>query len=272
MSEANSFEDLLPDTDELYHRLLSELKYLENQPSCFAENNDSVELIREQFEKMDEKNWTLNISPNWILPIEENNVDAPENSRRDFSIAKGFAVIGGIIRVEDGEFDEYALNLTILAQRDSELRGEGDNMYLGAPCCLDEEFSGRNWRVAKRYHFDIDIGDDNNESKPATHLQSGGSFDSDHFPQHRSEIDPHYCSTPLDKPRLPHPPMDPLLIIHMLVEQYHSLRDIIQDSWAPEVKISERHMWVKYYSRINDLLRQDEGSRDTVDRLFDNEF
>ncbi|WP_152420141.1 hypothetical protein [Halorubrum distributum] len=272
MQPANSYDGLLPDVEDLYHHLLEELIYLESLPGVFAENRDSVELILEQFERMDCHNWTLDIAPNFVIEINESQGNDSEDSRRDYAISGGFAVIGGLINVCDGEFENYALNLTFLTQPESELRGEGENRYLGAPCCRREVLENPDWRVAKRYHFDIDIGNNKNESKPVTHLQSGGSFDADHFPEHRSYIDPHYCRTPLDKPRLPHPPMDPLLIIHLLVEQYQSLQNIVQDTWAHRVKVSEQQMWTKYYSRINDLLREDQGSRDTLDRLFDNSF
>ena len=259
-----SFENLLPKPEELYDHLLSELEYLRTiEGSEFSRNLDGVILVHEELKQANPQNWTLNIHPNWVFEIGGEKVDGDYS--RDFSNNKGKAVIGGRISVSEGGFKEYSLNLAFLAQEDTEARGREQNKHLGAPCCWKHDDMQSDYRVARRYHFDIDLGDNDDESKPITHLQSGGKFKSDYL---RFD-DPHYCSSPLDKPRLPHPPMDPILIIHMLATQYKSLRDIIRSGWGSHVRDAENELWEPYHSTISNWYATDAES-DTFASFIDN--
>lgn len=269
MSVKNQSEALLPDSTDLYELLVTQLEYLKDQPGVLAENKRQFNIQYQDLKSSDENDWKLDISPNWAIPIGGSSTYGTRNTQRDFA-QKGFALIGGLIEVKDGSFKEYSLNLTLLAQHATEVRSDDGSILEGTPCCWNG-ITEDDWRVAKRYHFDIDVDDDGkHEPKPVTHLQSGGKFKEEHVPSHRSNLIPHYCHTPVDKPRLPHPPMDPILIIHLLIRQYYSLRNIVQDSWPSRVKSSEQTMWKNYYSRVQQLLDEDEKSRATVDTLFDN--
>lgn len=271
MFDKSRSKSLLPDPTDLRELLVAELEYLKDQPGILAENKDLFNNQYRDLKSSKKHNWKLNIDPNWVIQIGGSPTDGSESTSRDFD-KEGFALIGGLIEVEDGSFKEYALNLTLLAQRATEVRSGDGSVYTGTPCCW-KELKSDDWRVAKRYHFDIDVddvdSDDKHVSRPVTHLQSGGEFKEKYLPSRRAYLSPHYCSTSLDKPRLPHPPMDPVLLIQLLIQQYHSLRKLVQDSWASQVKSSERTLWKNYYSRIHQLLEEDKSSRATVDTLFD---
>ncbi|WP_455450017.1 hypothetical protein [Natrinema thermotolerans] len=242
-----SHDNLLPDPEELYDHLVSEFSYFRSLESGeFSRNLDHVKMVHERLKKSDPENWTLNLSPNWVLDIGGKHADTVQS--RDFGENKGKAVIGGIIKVSDGSFEEYSLSLSFLAQKNTEARGREENEHIGAPCCWSRDDIEEDWRIARRYHFDIDMGDNDDESKPVSHLQSGGKFQKEHL----QWPDPHYCQSPLDKPRLPHPPMDPILILHMLATQYESLRGIIQHQWENHVRAAEDKLWEPYHSTISD--------------------
>ncbi|WP_224268579.1 hypothetical protein [Haloprofundus salinisoli] len=268
MSTKTSSEDLLPEPDKLYELLISELEYLYNLGGVLARNKDSFRTKRAELQKMDSENWKLDITPNWVLPITGPEEQAQRQNARDFSKAEGFALIGGLIHVEDGTYDDYSLNLTLLAQGDTELRGSDENKHIDAPCCWGAESMQSSWRVAKRYHFDIDLGGDD-ESKPITHLQSGGAFKKKHLPTGIKHHEPHYCSTPLDKPRLTYPPMDPILILQILVTQYDSLNRIMVNTWNAQVQKAESTLWTKYYLHLSDIMGMQKRS-ETLDSYIEN--
>lgn len=257
-------KDLLPDADQLYSHLLSELEYLRGiDADKFVRNRDYVISAHEQLKQGSPEEWVLDINPNWVFEIGGEVFDAGE--ARDFSNNKGKAAIGGKISVEDESYQEYSLSLTLLSQEESDAPGREVNRYLGAPCCWNDGDVDSTYRVARRYHFDIDIGDNDDEVKPISHLQNGGKFNSDHL----VGTDPHYCSSALDKPRLPHPPMDPLLILNMIATQYTTLKKLVQGKWNREVRKAEEELWKPYHTRISGWYSQDSRS-ETFASYIDN--
>lgn len=257
-------EELLPDHSDLYSRLVSELEFLKTQPGNFNRNSDRIEKCLSELRNGADDNWKLNIDPNWIIRIKVPEVVSRTDQSRDFAIEDGWAVIGGIINVKHGEFTEYSLNLAFLAESDTENRGQDIN----APCCWRADHDDK-WRVAKRYHFDIDPGNGSDESKPITHLQSRGKFDDGHLPGFLADQGVHYCATPLDKPRLAYPPMDPILLIQMVLDQYGCPQQLGTDHWPSEVMTSESKLWGRYYARIADHFGTDDRSQ-SFDTLISN--
>lgn len=251
-------EDLYPDGDELYELLKNELSYLKDKDGPIARNRTYITTLYENLKDMEPTDWELDISPNWLLRF---GGDAEgDQDRRDFGSAEGIAVIGGYGSATDGDIDHYSINLTLLAQSETDTRGSD------APCCWQRDQMDSDWRVARRYHFDIEtITENEQDPKPVSHFQSGGNFDGQALPHH----DPHYCSSPLDKPRLPHPPMDPLLILHMLATQYDSLERLIESSWVGFVKESENKLWRPYHKAIVGQY-QTESTRPTMAEFFEN--
>lgn len=256
---------LLPDHANLYSRLVAELEFLKSQPGSFSRNKDRIERCLSELRNGEEDNWTLNIDPNWTVRIKVPELIARSNQSRDFAIKDGLAVIGGLIDVSGGEFTEYSLNLAFLAEQDSENRGQDIN----APCCWRGHHDDQ-WRVAKRYHFDVDPGNEGDENKPITHLQSRGEFDVDHLPSHLIKQGVHYCATPLDKPRLPYPPMDPVLLLQMVLDQYNCPKQLETEHWTSEVMTSEEELWSRYYNRISEQFSSSDRS-ESFDTLLSNE-
>ena len=245
-------DGLLPDAPDLYHHLISQLDYMRGFDNKLGRNSHNFEKSYFQLKRQSENDWELDINPNWVVRI-----STPDHIEgRDFATADGYAVIGGIIDVAEGSFVEYSLGLTLLARENSEVRGGG----VGSPCCWTYREEDTEWRVAKRYHFDIDPGSDDSEDKPITHLQSGGNFDSAPLPSGLSQDQVHYCSSPLDKPRLPYPPMDPVLLFEMVSDQYGSPKYFESETWSPLVRESETKLWGKYYHRISEHLAKEDRS------------
>lgn len=264
MPRLPSPDTLLPKPKELYSRLVDEVRFLKDQAGMKENNKNSLERSYHRLSNQEPTDWTLNIQPNWIIKIEAPDERTQRDRSRDFSNDDGWAVIGGYISVRDNEYTNYSINLTILAGRDSEYRGQG----IGDPCCWDGEGAEDAWRVAKQYHFDIDVGDNDDESKPITHFQSRGKFDPDRLPNAIWES-VHYCSTPLDKPRLPFPPMDPVLLVQIIKDQYGCPEQLHSEYWGSEVLDSESMLWGSYYSGIAQHMDDDNRS-DPFDSLLSN--
>jgi len=257
-------EDLYPDGDELYELLVSELEYLKDRDGPIAQNRSHITSAYEGLKGMSSTDWELDINPNWILRFggsPEDRMVRGERTQRDFHNTAGIAVIGGYASVTDAEIDHYETNLTLLVQSETDTRASA------APCCWEHDEMNADWRVARRFHFDIETGADEGEDdpKPVAHMQSGGNFEAQPVPRHEA----HYCSSPLDKPRLPHPPMDPLLILHTLATQYDDLERLIEDDWIGNVKESEDTLWEPYHEAILGQYRTEE-TRPTMAEFFMN--
>jgi hypothetical protein len=255
-------EDLYPDAEVLYELLLTQLRYLKDRDGLIAGNRKSIRTTYENMKEMEPTDYELNIKPNWELRFGgDTEADSNQQSRRDFHNAQGIALIGGRVIVDAGDIKHYETNLVLLTQAETDTRA-GDS-----PCCWEHDEMNEEWRVARRYHFDIETvtleGED--DPKPVTHMQTGGNFDGQPVAGH----DPHYCTSPLDKPRLPHPPMDPLLILHTLATQYDGLEPLIEDQWIGYVKDSENKLWEPYHEAILGQYRTEE-TRKTMAGFFMN--
>ncbi|SMO70091.1 hypothetical protein SAMN06264867_106228 [Halorubrum cibi] len=265
MPNMPSPDELLPDPDELYEHLVDQLSFLQNRGGKISRNKRNFRKTLSTLEEEDPEDWTLDINPNWIVQIETPDYLSRNDSKRDFAIQDGLAVVGGIIKAEENQFKEYSLHLTLIAHRNSEVRGH----HAGAPCCWNHGSDEWKFRVAKRYHFDIDVGDDDTEDKPIAHLQSGGNFKKENLPKEIDSDAIHYCSTPLDKPRLPHPPMDPILVLQLVADQYECPSDIRSEYWESQIFEAESMLWERYYSRISEHVSNNDRT-DLFDSLISN--
>jgi hypothetical protein len=248
-------QDLLPTPEEVGERLLSEIRYLENQENTITQmtGNDVFVQQRQQLERQSfDGDWSFNLTPNWNLKLSD--PDKPRSiGRDDFDDNLAVGVIGGKIRVSDSQFDDYSFNFSILVEEESEQRGSESTVE--CPCCWED--CEKDFRVARRYHFDIDIGDNDNAPKPISHLQIGGKFKEDAV----RGYSPHYCLSPLDKPRIPYPPMDPALIFNMISTQYYPVKSSIQESWQSVVRKSEKILWNPYHQNLASEYRSDGNQR-----------
>ncbi|MFB6186908.1 MAG: hypothetical protein ABEI86_08590, partial [Halobacteriaceae archaeon] len=114
----------------------------------------------------------------------------------------------------------------------------------GALCCPVEHED--KWTVVRRFHFDIDSGGEGHEPKPVSHIQTGGNISDGHGIYE----DFHYCRTELDKPRIQYPPMDIVLVLDLILDQYSNLISNRDRDWKSLVSRSEETLWAPYYKEI----------------------
>lgn len=258
-------EDLIPDPEAVGERLLAELSYLTDQDHTIhdADHNGFLYTQMQKLEDADfTGDWSFSLEPNWMVQLSDSS-DGPFNDRGDFSGKSAWGAIGGNVEVEEGEFQNYAFSLALLVQEDSERRGDEEGV--NCPCCWgdesnwidSEETAYKCWRVARRYHFDIDLGQNDHERKPISHLQIGGRFQDGHVNTiAEQDLDTHYCLSPLDKPRIPYPPMDPALIYTMVLSQYSYPRQQVEEDWYKIARKSEEKLWDPYHKRLGNQYMQ----------------
>jgi len=261
----------LPDPETFGERLLEVTEYLQGQSSTelpvfqtgvFAQHRNDLE------DKDFSGDWSFEFDPHWEVKLgNPEEADRMGIERPDFGDSDAFGVIGGNVNVEDGEFKQYSFSLSILVESGAELRSESDSNDAEDSCCWNgyEDEPGRDWRLARRLHFDIDLGNDDNESKPITHLQIGGNSQIQGTPEGHPV---HYCSSPLDKPRVPYPPMDPVLLLHMLITQYPTISSANQGTWYDQVTSSEELLWDDYHGWLANTDNRDGQNQPFANLLF----
>lgn len=264
-------KDQLPDPETFGERLLEVTKYLQGQNSTelpvfqtgvFAQHRNDLEDIDFSGD------WSFEFDPHWEVKLgNREEADRMGIERPDFGDSDAFGVIGGNVNVEYGEFKQYSFSLSILVESAAELRGDSDSDEAEDPCCWNgyDDEPGCDWRLARRLHFDIDLGNNDNESKPITHLQIGGNSQIQSTPEGHSV---HYCSSPLDKPRVPYPPMDPVLLLHMLITQYPTISSANQGTWYDQVTSSEELLWDGYHNWLANTDNREERSEPFANLLF----
>lgn len=213
--------------------------------------SEAIEAKCRQFKRRyeDEDNWTLDISPNWQFKIEDG---------RDFSSSEGRAVVGGKIEVEGGQYKQYSLNLSILQKGYRTPTGTAPDV--NGPLCCSHDWNDK-WTMVRRFHFDVDVGGPGEEPKPVCHLQTGGNMGSPgDIPQRF-----HYCRTELDKPRIPHPPMDLVLILDLILDQYGNLASYRDKDWHGLVLRCEEELWGPYFDHLGSRYRAGGPSRVAAD-------
>lgn len=256
MAPVPPVDGLLPDPGELHAHLITQFEFLKGRNSTLSRHSDEFEQIYSDLKTSDPSNWSLDITPNWAIRLELPDFIVETKPSRDFAIENGWAIVGGNIDVSDGTYTDYAFHLSFLASEEEEVRGEPSS----GPCCWRAEEQDWDYRVAKQYHFDIDPGRNRNEAKPVAHFQSQGSFEQARLPPGLRHQDIHYCSTPLDKPRLAHPPMDPILLLQIVSEQYGGPESMFSEHWDPMVVEAESTLWTGYYSGVSEHLGEDDRS------------
>jgi hypothetical protein len=186
----------------------------------------------------DPENWSFEISPNWTFIIED---------EKDFEDrGSGYAVVGCDLEIKTGQIERYSLTLTILQNKVS-AQGAKPGEMNGPLCC--GTVSEHDYHIVRRLHFDVDPIDGQNP-KPVCHLQVGGKVSpSSRFSSSIGQK-PHYCRSNIKKPRVPHPPMDPVLLLDTVFTQYTNLQVNRDDKWIGMVRESEKKLWKPYMSSL----------------------
>lgn len=243
----------MPEPDKLYHHLRNAFNKLEGNvdyiPGADSRVEQSVDKACRQLSNGNESDWTLKSDPYLIFNL---------NSERDFANGNGQARLGGNINVSDGHYEMFSCSLILAVQHPS----ENDDLPKGLDhCCIEtgkDEIENSFFHILDRVHWDIDTGDDDDERKPVCHFQVGGEVSDNAFNESFEKY--HYCSNGLDKPRIPHPPMDPILVFNMLINQYHSLESFNQSQWAGIVDKGEAALWERYYDSTQGMVSTDSGT------------
>lgn len=245
---ASMFEHLKATLDEIPGRLGNINRQL-------VTASEAVEAKCRQFNSRYDNDdyWVLDISPNWQFKIED---------ARDFSSSEGRAVVGGRIEVEEGHYKQYSLNLSILQKGYRALAETAPEV--NGPLCCSHDWNDE-WTMVRRFHFDIDVGGHGEEPKPVCHLQTGGNMGAPgDIPQRF-----HYCRTELDKPRIPHPPMDLVLVLDLILDQYGNLSSYRDREWHGLVIRSEEKLWGPYFDHLGSRYRAD-GPRHVAADIISN--
>jgi len=248
--------DLIPEPASMFEHLNATLDEIPGRlgkiDRQLVTHSEAIEAKCRQFKRRydDEDNWTLNISPNWQFKIEDG---------RDFASSEGMAVVGGRVQVRDGEYEIYSFNLSIL-QKGYGAPGGTAMTGVNQSLCCSYDFN-ETWTMVRRFHFDVDVGGPGEEPKPVCHLQTGGKMANADDIVHRL----HYCRTELDKPRIPHPPMDLVLILDLILEQYGNLASYRDKNWHGLVLRSEEELWGPYFDHLGSRYRAGGPSRVAVD-------
>lgn len=259
-------DEQLPTPEQFGKRLERAVEYLDMQEGSVLSpaSEQSLKIYRSKLSQEDfsDDEWDIEFSPPLEIPLEPpGDRDRTGTERPDFENAKGYAQISGLVSVENGEFTEYSFSLCILTQESEENRSESTVDSEEIPCCWSETDS--KWRVARRLHFDIDTGRTDDERKPMAHVQVGGEVpDKTVHSDYSSNGGYHYCDSPLDKPRIPYPPTDPVILLNMVIRQYPSVQSADQESWRSVVVDSEELLWRPYHKFVRDAYT--DSSRDPL--------
>lgn len=264
--------DQMPDPEQFGRRLKGVVEYLDGQSSSdLPILRDGV--LSQHYDRLNRidfsSDWYFSLSPQWEIKLgSEASHDPMGIERPDLGDSNAFATIGGEVNVENGEFEQYSFSVSLLVQPDTENRSDPDSDDADDPCCWKVpvcEDEPCHWRLARRFHFDIDLGDNNHEPKPISHLQIGGKSQLGTNPRGESL---HYCSSPLDKPRIPYPPMDPTLLLHMLITQYPTISSADQETWHDHIISSERLLWDDYHGWLSNTHHRDRENKPFSNMIF----
>jgi hypothetical protein len=134
-----------------------------------------------------------------------------------------------------------------------------------APFCFRQEYDSEqmkekirennNRRVMLRFHFDKRTKDTDPEL--FYHFHVGGDQEIDEF---------FWIPQQVDIPRIPHPPMDPLLILEMILQNFYKkdrstkkIYDILMDpDWRTAVCKSQRIFQMRYFEKCCEFLAKPE--------------
>lgn len=182
-----------------------------------------------QLESGSIRDWKLNTPIPWTVPLDWREIQPP---------ATAVLEIGVNIDVRGGRIDQHVVVFSVVAT--------GGNIPVPPKdSCCRHAFPTAS-RIIRRVHFDIDVARSGDE-RPRTHLQIGGQLD-----ESLADSPRHYCQDSyLDIPRIPCAPMDPILLLEVLIRQFHpeSLASLTEEpDWRGLVRVSEELWLRKHYA------------------------
>lgn len=214
------------------------------EAGCPTIRNKASSVLQRIKQQHDGDNWSLKVGP-WILPINEND--------DIFNVRKACLLIYGLIEARDSELDKSSFSVGIVLNPPRE-----DNEMT---CC--DKLNKDQYRVARLFRFEFEEGNIET-SKPASHMHYGGKL-------------PSYLSLPyhncledwIEKPRIPIPPLDFVLLFEIFLRQFNLgiKKKLFKESfWRKCIRKSERMLLTKYYTNVHICLSED-GEGTLLDSL-----
>ena len=151
-------------------------------------------------------------------------------------------LIGGWLAFEDGELIGYSYLVSVVFLTESDHQQKyakhGKRNINAQSCCLHNRPNTK--RIVRKIHFDYDQTLEEIELKK--HMQIGGKFPEHHLSD-LAHANFHFCSEHyLEEPRIPIPPYDFVLLLDLMIRQFHTPFDEWKNEgdWRKIVEESRR--------------------------------
>lgn len=196
------------------------------------------------------KKWNLNISPNLLFTVNNDNFCGPLGETK--------IAIGGFMKSDGDVLYEHSIAVSFI-YTPYEDECSTSEMY----CCTDLKAASP--QIVRRFHFDFD-SKLSSEDRPISHLQYGGKFNSQHIGM--KPIPEYKLFKAIDHPRLPLPPYDLTLIIDMFLSQIPTDTGILRESSWPGLISRSEDIWLKtYYEDVLNHMNQSKRRNSTYQHL-----
>lgn len=167
------------------------------------------------------------------------------------------ALVGGTTIAEGSEVTYSSLSICITFTTEIGTAGSSAIMTASSgsnlrSCCLTVCENRK--RIVRRFHFDHQPNESN---KPPSHIQYGGVL-----PDNNITLDRHYCLEHfLEPPRLHYLPMDPVLLIDLVIREFKTPLDKWRQepAWSKLVLKSQKIWWSGYWEWMSAHLRKASG-------------
>lgn len=195
------------------------------EAGCYSICRHASGVLKRIKDLTDDQNWALDIGP-WWIPI----------SREDdnFRTRGATAILGGRIKVVDSKLDTLSFSVGILLNPPRQT----DELT----CCDHRHRSG--YRMARLFRFEVEEGSVET-SKPYSHMHYGGR---------QIPVLCHHCLEDwIEKPRLPFPPLDFVLLLELLARQFElgiAKKLFKEPFWSSCIRKSEEMFLGRYYRGI----------------------
>lgn len=189
--------------------------------------------------------WNVNLTPAWEIPVDPIGGKTICGCPGEVKL-----VIMGAVNLRDDLEIEQSISVSILFTPDKD--HDEENGYSCGPLSADQSV------IIRHFHFDYDTTLKDND-RPRSHLQYGGHDPSKYLKgAHQYRL-----FKSLELPRIPLPPLDPVLTLDLFLSQFNTpISNILEDkTWVNLVKTSEK-LWLKgYYKELNEHLDSNDKNK-----------
>lgn len=176
----------------------------------------------------------------------------PEVGKLEIVVNSEYTFKESLSETED-IFDSYALNIGIKGIRNINPQNEED---------VPEEQKFFCW------HLDRELNTDGRFCHPLYHFQAGGKHIYDHVDE-KSQV------VFISSPRLPHPPMDVILLVHFIIHNFVNTKEIEKkqalfedDEYKILIERAEKRILDPYFKALSKGLRHNTYTRHNLFPLY----